>query len=349
MRSGSIPKRALLGGGALLLAALALFAFWALGREEPQTAETYAMGTYIRQTVYGANGEEALRSGSAAVNGLERLISWRVEGSDIHRLNQNGPEGAEIDPQTWEILQACQSVSRNSAGAFDVTVGPVSRLWDFDGSPRVPSQDELDAALKLVGYHGLSLPMEYEAVLAAGCSLDLGAVGKGAACDAVQKSWKENGISRGVVSVGGSVGLYGKKPWGEPWAVAVRDPAGTGSLGTLSLPGGCVSTSGSYEKTFTQNGTAYHHILDPRTGFPADSGLVSVTVWRDQGDGLDGALTDALATACFVLGAEKSPPLLERFQAEAVWVSEDRTVSVTEGLKGRFSLTGEAYALEELP
>lgn len=327
-------------GGALLLAALPVFLRAAdLG----VTVTTFAMGSYVRQTVYGENGQKAAADAAQAVQELENLLSWRIEGSDIQRLNQAGGEEIPVDARTDRALRAAVQVSSLSSGAFTPAILPVSRLWDFDGDPHVPGESELEQALSQVDLEGVARLEDGRAALAQGASLDLGAVGKGAACDAILKSWEKNGVSRGVAAVGGSVGLYGQKPFGRPWTVAVRNPSGEGSLGKLSLPGGCVSTSGSYEKTFLENGRAYHHILDPKTGYPAESGLVSVTVWLDGKGRSDGALTDALATACFVLGLESSPSLLEGFGAEAVFVTDDRRVYVTQGLKDRFSLEDGDY------
>ncbi len=351
MKSNPLQNRRfrLAAAGVLLLAAGALV-LYALAASAPgESLSTFAMGSYVQQTVYGRNAEEAAAKAAQNVTALENLISWRVEGSDIDRLNKSGPEGVTLSPQAWQILKACDAVSRNSHGAFDPTIGPVSRLWNFDADPQVPEESQLAGALAQVDYHALSLPTEYEAVLAVGKSLDLGAVGKGTACDEILRTWEELGVSRGVAAVGGSVGLYGQKPWGKPWTVAVRDPAGSGALGELSLQAGCVSTSGSYEKTFTENGRSYHHLLDPKTGFPAESGLVSVTVWRAARDGLDGTYTDALATACFVLGVDESLPLLELFGAGAVFVTEDGGVAVTEALESAFTLTAAGYTREVLP
>ncbi len=125
-------------------------------------------------------------------------------------------------------------------------------------------------------------------------------------------------MDRAVVSVGGSVGVWGEKPSGKPWYVALRDPDSEGSLGEISIPSGFLSTSGSYEKQFTQDGVTYHHLLDPDTGYPADTGLLSVTVWSDSG-----VLSDALSTACFVMGMEDSQPLLEEFAQGAIFITED--------------------------
>ena len=306
------------------------------------TLTTYAMGSYIQQTVYGTGAEEAAQQASSAVTELENLISWRVEDSDIATLNQEaGGEFQDIEPQTWDILNTALQVCQASGGAFDITIAPISWLWDFDENPRLPQAETIEALLPAVNYENVSLLEDGTAALQThSTALDLGAVGKGAACDAAVAAYEESGVNRAVVSVGGSVGVYGEKPGGQPWTIALRDPDTEGSLGTLSLASGFLSTSGSYEKQFTEDGVTYHHLLDPDTGYPAESGLLSVTVWSGSG-----TLSDALSTACFVLGLEDSLPVLEQFDSEAVFITEDHQIYVTEGLADAFSLTGEGYTL----
>ena len=330
----------LLGAAAVLLGAALWLNLRAGG--SGTTLTTYAMGSYIQQTVYGAGAEEAAQQASSAVTELENLISWRVEDSDIATLNQEaGGEFQDIDPQTWDILNTALQVCQASGGAFDITIAPISWLWDFDENPRLPQAETIEALLPAVNYENISLLEDGTAALQThSTALDLGAVGKGAACDAAVAAYEESGVNRAVVSVGGSVGVYGEKPGGQPWTIALRDPDTEGSLGTLSLASGFLSTSGSYEKQFTEDGVTYHHLLDPDTGYPAESGLLSVTVWSGSG-----TLSDALSTACFVLGLEDSLPVLEQFDSEAVFITEDHQIYVTEGLADAFSLTGEGYTL----
>lgn len=303
---------------------------------------TYSMGSYVQQTVYGSGREEAAQAASTAVAELEDLISWRVEGSDIARLNQEAGTGfLQIDPQTWDILHTAQEVCQASGGAFDITIAPISWLWDFDEDPHLPQQSTIESLLPAVDYTQLSLKEDGTAALQShSAALDLGSVGKGAACDAAVAAYKEAGVDRAVVAVGGSVGVWGEKPFGQLWNIAVRDPDSEGSLGTLSVPSGFLSTSGSYEKQFEEDGVTYHHILDPKTGYPAESGLVGVTIWSDSG-----VLSDALSTACFVLGMEESLPLLEQFGCGAVFITEDHQIYVTENLADAFRLDSDNYTL----
>ena len=306
------------------------------------TLTTYAMGSYVQQTVYGGDEEGAAQAANTAITELEDLISWRVEGSDVEQLNQAaGTDFLEIDQRTWNVLRTSLDVCQASGGAFDITIAPISWLWDFDENPRLPQAEAIEALLPAVNYEDVSLLEDGTAALQThSTALDLGAVGKGAACDAAVAAYEESGVNRAVVSVGGSVGVYGEKPGGQPWTIALRDPDTEGSLGTLSLASGFLSTSGSYEKQFTEDGVTYHHLLDPDTGYPAESGLLSVTVWSGSG-----TLSDALSTACFVLGLEDSLPVLEQFDSEAVFITEDHQIYVTEGLADAFSLTGEGYTL----
>ncbi len=329
-------------GGFLLLAGLTLFA---LTGDSGYTVTTFSMGSYVQQTVYGRNRELAAQNGASAAARLDDLISWRKEGSDVFRLNaQAGKEFISLDPATVEVLSPALEVCRASGGAFDITIAPLSRLWSFDNDPHLPEPEQIEDFRDKVDYTCFSLREDGTAALQkSAMALDLGAVGKGAACDAVVKSYESSGVDHAVVAVGGSIGVYGKKAFGSPWRIAVRDPAGNASLGTLSIESGFVSTSGSYEKNFTESGKTYHHILDPATGYPAETGLLSVTVWSGSG-----AKSDALSTACFVLGPEKSLPVLEEFGAEAVFVTEDGRVLVTAGLEDAFELDSREYAREVL-
>lgn len=329
-----------------IVALAAGIAIFCLTGDPGYTVTTFSMGSYVQQTVYGGDREEGARAAANAVAELEDLISWRKGESDVARINEEAGSGfVSLDPRTEQVLSTCLAVCEESGGAFDITIAPVSRLWNFDENPHLPDSAMIEKFVKMVDYSTLSLPGDGTAALRLhDTALDLGAAGKGAACDAAVDAYDESGVDRAIVAVGGSVGVYGEKPFGKAWTIAVRDPAGEGSLGHLALQEGFVSTSGSYEKCFTEDGKTYHHLLDPSTGYPAESGLVSVTV-KSEG----GALSDALSTACFVLGMEKSLPLLEKFNAEAVFITAENQIYVTDGLRESFALTSGDYTLEELP
>lgn len=338
-----------------------------VAREEMHSFDSFSMGSMEDQTVWG--GDNAPAEAHKAITALEDRISWRREG-DISKLNNAaGKQTVEVEPETISLLEDMLELCKRSGRALDITLGPVTRLWNFDSEPSLPGTQKLESALALVGYEMLmtgeeayfemsSVPRELfdgnkepldnaAALTKAGMAVDLGAVGKGAALDAAVKVYESSGVTRAVIAVGGSVACYGSKPDGSGWRVAVRDPESAGGLGVLTLKDGYVSTSGSYEKYFEQDGKTYHHILDPRTGYPAESGLVSVTVYIPAGSGLEnpGALSDGLATACFVLGMEESITLLESYGAEAIFIDGEKRVYVTDGLRDSFSLNNSGYSL----
>lgn len=334
---------ALLGVLLILILVIALFPLME-GDQSKTEATTYAMNGYVQQTVYGKTREEAAVQAADAVQALEDKIAWSTAGSEILTLNTRaGETWLTLSPEVFSMLRTAQDVAEKSGGAFDITVAPVSRLWDFDNERcEVPAAETIAAMLQNVGYQNLRLDEENSAASLKyyGTAVDLSVIGRGAACDAAVQSYAENGVSGAVVSVGSSVGIYGQKPSRTPWNIAVRDPQSESALGTLSINGGFLSTCSRSEKAFTADGETYHHLLDPRTGYPAESGLLSVTVLSGGG-----ALSDALAYASFVLGAENALPLLKAYGAEAVFVHEDGTVTVTDGLRDRFTLTAAGYTL----
>lgn len=226
-------------------------------------------------------------------------------------------------------------------------MGKVIRLWDIDGeNPHVPDEKELNSLLEDVGYEKVTLDGD-QVTMSEGVTLDLGAVGKGIGCDAIKDILEQDKeVSGAIVNLGGSsVMSYGQKPDGSFWQVAVTDPRDTEGdyLGVVSLNGTeFLSTSGDYEKYFIEDGVRYHHILDPSTGYPARSGLTSVTVVCS--DGLD---ADGLSTACFVLGREKAKKLLEQYNADGLFVDDSGHVYLTEGMKERFQLMKDTYSVSE--
>lgn len=327
---------------------------WLFSSSHPQNDvyenTSLAMGTYVQQTVYGSNAAQAAEDAAQAVSELEDLISWRKEDSDVAKINANaGNDWVSVDSKTASLLARCLDVAQQSGGAFDPAILPLSSLWDFGGeNQHLPSAEDIQRFLPYVDYTNLRVNSEENSASLKNSmyALDLGGAGKGAACDEVVASYEESGVSCGIVAVGGSVGIFGQKPDHSDWTIAIRNPfqnlstESNVSMGTLSLSGGFVSTSGIYEKYFEEDGKLYHHILDPDTGYPVENNLVSVTVVCDNG-----ALSDMLSTACFVLGAEKSQELLAHYDAQAIFIDQDKRVFITEGLRSRVSITAEGYTL----
>ena len=281
-----------------------------------------AMGTIVTQKVYGDFAAKEIEKTKAVIDGLDDMISWREDSSEIAKLNS----GVTLNSgYLAEVIRQCGEISALSGGVFDITVGGISQLWSIgEENQRIPSDEEIKNELKNVGYGKIRLS-DKNIELPDGVKIDLGAVGKGAACDMLKAYFDRSDMQGTIISVGGSIlawGDYNKA--GDKWQIAIAHPRKEGEyLGVLSLDEGFVSTSGDYERFFEEDGKRYHHIIDATTGYPAETELVSVTIICDSG-----IVSDALSTACFILGEEKSMPLLEKYGASAIFVDKDMNISV---------------------
>ena len=321
---------------AVVAAVAAAAIFFASSNEVKR--EFFAMDTFVSAKVKGFAAKDAAGGISTLVRELDsKQLSRYTSGSEISRINSEAE--TVLSDEMRDYITELLEVGKMSGGKFDIALGAVSDLWSFNDSPRVPSTDELTDALSRSGSDKLSLSGN-TLTRADGCIIDLGSAGKGIALDKVKSYLSDKKISSAVVSVGGSVLLYGKGSFN----VGVRDPWGEAgrSVMTVKLGAGCVSTSGSYERCFEQGGKRYHHILDPDTGLPVENGLVSVTVISDSG-----LLSDALSTACFVLGAEGGAKLAAKYGCEAIFITEDKKVICTDGIKPNVTVLADGYTVVE--
>lgn len=294
-----------------------------------------AMDTFMSLSTWGEHAGTALDAAQREIGRLEGLLSVTERSSDLARLNTGRSDTVSDD--TAELIAFALDMAKRTGGAVDPTVYPAVRAWGFTAQAyRVPTQAELDALLPLIGWQSVSLDGK-TVRLPAGTQLDLGSVAKGWAGDRILALWRELGVTGGILRLGGNVQTLGSKPDGSPWVVGVRDPDGGGVLATLSVRDLAVVTSGSYERFFERDGQLYHHIIDPSTGRPADSGLVSVTVVGESG-----AFCDALSTALFVMGVQRASEFWRAGRDfDAVFIGTDGRVTITEGLRDSFKLTGE--------
>ena len=309
----------------------------------PRTRTVFAMDTVMNLTVYGENGAAALDAAEQELYRLDAHLARGTEGSAVYALNH---DGTVIDREAAYLLRESGSIAQATGGAFDPTVAELLDLWGFGsgaGEHRVPTQEEIDAALANVGAKHVHIDGE-QAILDLPTQLDLGGVAKGYAGGCVEQLLRGSGITSAVLDLGGDVALLGSKPAGGAWRVAIKDPSTEGAyLGVLETEGDrFIMTSGVYERYFEENGVRYHHILDPKTGYPADSDLVSATVIC-----ADGVWADALATACCVLGAEGS---LELWKSAADWVPFDVILVTADGRVlytcDGFTMQAEGYTYE---
>lgn len=299
-----------------------------------------AMGTVVTVKLFGFGAKNDLDKIETEINGLENsVLSWRKEGSDVYRINKGSGTQVSVSPDTVKIIGQCIDISDDCGGVFDITIGNVTKLWDFGGNnQRLPSDDEIKTALGSVGYKNVSISGN-AVQIKKGQSLDLGAVGKGFVCDKIKELLDKGRTKSAVVSVGGSLLIYGNRTF----SIGIINPDNDKqSMGTLKLKDTCVSTSGNYEKYFEQDGKRYHHILNATTGYPATSEFKSVTVVCESG-----LISDALSTVCYIAGYRKSIEILKKFDAEAVFIFNNNAVRVTDGLSGKFTVTDDSYTLDK--
>ena len=309
--------------------------------EAQESIQVIAMDTAMIFTAYGVNSTKADYAAEEEVYRLEAMLSRTDEESPVAQLNSQGT--AEVDGELWALMETAMEYTAATGGAFDITVAPVTVAWGFTtDSFQVPTQAELDSLVPLVGtdhIHNLggngdgTVTVELDP----GTQIDLGGIGKGYASDRVAAIFREYEIPRGLVQLGGSVLAIGDRPDGAAWVVGIKDPRDPDNANAfaavLNLTDAYAVTSGSYQRYFEQDGETYHHLIEPATGYPADSGLTSVTVVADSADG-NGTMCDALSTALFVMGEEKALDFWRsgQYDFQLVLVTEDGRVVVTEGL-----------------
>lgn len=310
-----------------------------------------AMGTAVKKTIYS---EDVLESDGIdkriddTLKQLEEQISVRIPESEIANVNRNYAVGGiyEVSENLLKYLEVEMQIFKETQGAFSPCIYPVSSLWGIeDGNTQIPDDNLIAERLALSGANNIELCENGIIFHKADMELDMGAVGKGIACDMVREELEKTGIQGAVISIGGSVLAYGDKGNGKSWHIGIQDPRGNQGemLGVVDVGANTIiSTSGDYEKYFELDGKRYHHIFDPATGYPADNGLISVSIICD-----DGLLSDALSTACFVMGLEEGMAYAEEKGVEAIFVTSDKKVYITKGLKKTFRLQADGYSIEK--
>ena len=322
---------------ALLSAAFLLTGCSGAPAQEPETATFFAMDTAMDFTVYG--DAALLDEAETLIGSLEEQVSVTDEHSDIYAIDHTG--SGSLSGNAAELMEQALELCRRTGGALDISVYPIVRAWGFTtGSYQVPDEETIQSLLPLVDY----TQIQYDAAtgvvtLPEGMEIDLGSVAKGYAGQLAAQMLREHGVQSALLNLGGNVQTVGTKPDGSPWQIGIKDPQGEDAMMVLSVEDQAVVTSGGYERYFEQDGQTYWHIMDPSTGHPADSGLLSVTSVGKQG-----IICDGLSTSLFVMGLEKAADLwAQSGDFEAVFVTASGEVYITEGLQDRFALT-EQYA-----
>ncbi|MCF0124124.1 MAG: FAD:protein FMN transferase [Ruminiclostridium sp.] len=298
---------------------------------DPVSKTNLMLDTVITLTLYDESDPAVLDLAFDEISRLEDLLSVTKEGSDLDRLYKAaGTAWVEIAPETQEVLLLAKEYAALSDGYFDVTAGPLIDLWGIhNGEGHYPSQAELDAVLPLISSDELLVENGKAYLARAGMKANLGAIAKGYIADRVKALMVENGVQHATLDLGRNVLLIGGKTADTEFRVGVADPnsqEGT-MVGTISVSDKSIVTSGINERYFTYEGKAYHHILDPFTGFPADNGVASVTILSDSS-----AQGDALSTTCLLLGQERGLALIEGTEGvEALYIMTDGTMVPSSG------------------
>lgn len=303
-----------------------------------QSSQVFAMDTVMLLTVYGDQAQQGLDQAEQTIQKLEKLWSATDETSEIWALNHSGGNWVDLSEDTREILSRGLELCALTDGALDLTAYSAVQAWGFPtGAYRVPDEAELEQLVGKIDYTQVELD-DNQARLPEDMSLDLGAVAKGRLGEVLSQDLKELGVTSALLELGGNIQTVGTKPDGSRWRVGIQDPNSQegGYLAIVEVADQAVVTSGDYQRYFEQDGQTYCHIMDPATAAPADSGVDSVSIV-----GSDGTVCDALSTALFVMGEEKGAQFWKdhpELDFEAIFVSQDGTIAVTEGLEEHFTL-----------
>lgn len=303
-----------------------------------QSSQVFAMDTVMLLTVYGDQAQQGLDQAEQTIQKLEKLWSATDENSEIWALNHSGGNWVELSEDTREILSRGLELCALTDGELDLTAYSAVQAWGFPtGAYRVPDEAELEQLVGTIDYTQVELD-DNQARLPEDMSLDLGAVAKGRLGEVLSQDLKELGVTSALLELGGNIQTVGTKPDGSRWRVGIQDPNSQegGYLAIVEVADQAVVTSGDYQRYFEQDGQTYCHIMDPATAAPADSGVDSVSIV-----GSDGTVCDALSTALFVMGEEKGAQFWKdhpEMDFEAIFVSQDGSIAVTEGLEEHFTL-----------
>lgn len=298
---------------------------------EASSRDVFAMDTYMTLTAYGSHGEEAVTQGIRKIEALDRLFSTGDEQSEIYALNRT--KSGILSEDSGCLVERALELYEETDGCFDIAIYPVMKVWGFPTREyQVPDDDSLEEALQLadaskVLYHSETREISFAD---SGMEIDLGGIAKGYTSAAIMDIYRSCGVTSGLVNLGGNVQALGTKPDGSKWRVAIQSPDDENEyLGILEIADQAVITSGGYERYFEENGQSYHHIIDPATGYPAENGLISVTIVSP-----DGTLADGLSTSLFIMGPKRAAEFWKEHQEEfdVIMETEDKILYVSEGI-----------------
>lgn len=316
--------------------------------DNPISRTEIIMGTTVGVTLYENGSEEVLDKVFKRVQEIENLVSINKEETEIDKLNENaGISPVKLSDSSFEIIEKALYYSKLSSGGYDLTVGPLVKLWSI-GLPeaKVPSQEEIEEIIKNIDYTKVELNKNTKEVFLSekGMLLDLGSIAKGYAADEIVKILKEENINSAIIDLGGNIYALGFKEGNKNWKIGIQNPFDNRGkiVGSLEVSNKTVVTSGVYERYIEQDGQTYHHILNPETGYPYETDIAGVSIIADKS--IDG---DALSTLVFTKGLEKGLELVENIDGvDAIFITNNKEVYVTKDLKDNFKITNEEFILK---
>lgn len=314
-----------------------------LEKSEASESEIFALDTAITLKVYGSKRVVVLKKLEDKINELDDMLSTGKETSEVSRLNRSGE--AVLSPTVANLVKRSLGIYKKTDGLFDITIYPLMELWGFPTKNyRVPSEKEIEEKLKLVGSDKIDFNEETRKISFKnkGMEIDFGGIGKGYITDELVKILTDEKVESAIINLGGNVFGFRKKPDGSLWNIAIRDPNEPDKyMAAIRLEDSAVITSGGYERYFEENGIIYHHILDPRTGKPSESGLKSVSIISK-----DGTLADALSTSLFIMGEEKAVKYWKENGSnfDILLMTNDNRLIVSAGIKDK--VISDNYKIE---
>lgn len=335
----------------LLLCAVSVLGLSGCGESKMEQSQVFAMDTVMTLTAYGKNREAGLRAAESVIYSMDTMLDPELETSTVYAMNHANGEKVIVSGQIADMLYTSIEVYDRSGGFFDPTIYPLVKRWGFiDGKYYVPSEEEIYADLVNLCFDKLvitSFPSSgsYAVSMPAYGQLSFAASAKGCTSKGAIDAMRNAGVESGIVSLGGNVQTLGLKPDGTMWNVAIQDPNNPESyLGVISVGETAVVTSGSYQRNFTSAGKTYHHLINPKTGYPINNTLVSMTVICE-----DGTLADCLSTALFVMGESRALNYWRSYGKdvfELIMVTTDNRIVCTSGLIEQFTQTNDNYTLK---
>ena len=305
------------------------------------------MGTVVKVTLYDNKDSNILDKAFDRVREIEQSVSINTSGTILDKVNESsGVEPVVVDEDTFKIVESGVKYSELSNGLFDITIGPLVKLWSI-GLPeaRVPSQEEIEGVLGYINYNDVVLNKEDNSIFLKNPNMliDLGGIAKGYTADEISEVLTENNVTSAIIDLGGNVYVHGTKPTGENWNIGIQNPLSTrgDSLGTIKVNNKSIVTSGTYERFIEKDGVKYHHILNPKTGYPYENNISGISIISDKS--IDG---DALSTSVFAMGVEEGLAFVEsQPDIDAIFVTNDKKIYLSSGMKDLFKLTNTEFTI----